>query len=62
MQEERGFQHPPFTLQDIDLAAANLGFKLANAKEEYPPISDGLLEERLTEADLTVYQFQLDLK
>jgi hypothetical protein len=61
-QEEPGFQRPPFTLQDIELAAANLGFKLANAKDEYRPISDGVLEVYLTASDRVVYQFQWDLK
>jgi hypothetical protein len=57
-QEEPRFQHPPFTLQDIDLAAANLGFKLAIAKGECPPISDGVAEMLLAGPDLAVYQFQ----
>lgn len=62
IQEEPCLQHPPFTLQDIDLAAANLGFKLANAKDECPPISDSVVEMLLAELDLAVYQFKWDLK
>jgi hypothetical protein len=61
IQEEPCFRHPPFTLQDIDLAAANLAFKLANAKDECLPISDGVVEMARAEPDIAVYQFQWDL-
>jgi hypothetical protein len=42
-------------LQDIDLAAANLGFKLANAKDMFPPMSDGAAEMLLTETKRPLY-------
>jgi hypothetical protein len=61
-QEEPLFQHPPFTLRDIDLAAANLGFKLANGKDMFPPLSDSAAEMLLAEADYPVYQFHWELK
>jgi hypothetical protein len=60
--EDSAFQHPPFKRQDIDLAAANLGYKLANAKDMFPPMSDGSAEILLTETDHPVYQLQWELK
>jgi hypothetical protein len=42
--EGPAFQHPPFTLQDIELAAANLGFKLAIGKDMFPALSDCVAE------------------
>jgi hypothetical protein len=60
--EDSAFQRPPFKLKDIDLAAANLGFYLANAKDKFPPMSDGAAEMLLTETDQPVYQFHWELK
>jgi hypothetical protein len=60
--EDTAFQHPPFKRQDIDLAAANLGFKLANAKDIFPPMSDGAAEMLLTETEHLVYKFHWELK
>jgi len=54
--------HPPFKRQDTDLAAANLGFKLANAKDKFPPMSDGAAEMLLTETDYPADQFRWELK
>lgn len=44
-----------FALQDTDIAAANLGFHLANAKAEREPINAGVVAR--AELDITVYQF-----
>lgn len=60
--EDTAFQHPPFKRQDIDLAAANLGFKLANAKDIFPPMSEGAAEMLLTETEHLVYKFHWELK
>jgi hypothetical protein len=60
--EDSAFQRPSSTLHDVYLGAANLGLELANAKELFPPLSDGAAEILLAETDHPIYQFHWELK